>query len=209
MPRVSKAQTELNYRRILEVTAARIREVGVDKVSVPEVMAAAGLTHGGFYRHFASKDDLVARATALAFAQREEEYQAIMDSHGSGSGADGESRREETYRAYLEGYVSEFHRDNPGTGCAVAALAFDAAHVEQGTSDLKEAYLGGVRRMVESLEDRATDGGEAGKGRQRALADLAGMVGAIVLARATAHDDLSDEILTAVRDSLLDAHPTS
>ncbi|WP_225100295.1 TetR/AcrR family transcriptional regulator [Streptomyces sp. CoH27] len=209
MPRVSKAQTELNYRRILEVTAARIREAGVDKVSVPEVMAAAGLTHGGFYRHFASKDDLVARATAVAFAQREEEYQAAVDGHSQGLGADGETRREETYRAYLEGYVSEFHRDNPGTGCPAAALAFDAAHVERDTSDLKGAYVDGVRRMVDNLEKLATDGKDVAQDRQRALVDLATMVGAITLARATAHDGLSNEILTAVRGSLLDARPTS
>lgn len=209
MPRVSKAQTELNYRRILEVTSARIREVGVDKVSVPEVMAAAGLTHGGFYRHFASKDDLIARATATAFAQREEEYRTTVDSHGMKSGSDGETQREETYRSYLEGYVSEFHRDNPGTGCAVAALAFDAAHVKQDTSDLKGTYLDGIRRMVDDLGKLATDGKEVAKDRQRTLVDLATMVGAITLARATAHDSLSDEILTAVRDSLLDAHPAT
>ncbi|MFE9251238.1 TetR/AcrR family transcriptional regulator [Streptomyces sp. NPDC007088] len=209
MPRVSKAQTELNHRRILEVTAARIREVGVDKVSVPEVMAAAGLTHGGFYRHFASKDDLVARATGVAFAQREEEYRALVDSRGPEPGADGETRRQEAYRAYLEGYVSESHRDNPGTGCAVAALAFDAAHVEQGTSDLREAYLDGLRGMVEGLVSCVADDEEAEKARQRVLVDLATMVGAIVLARATAPDGLSDEILTAVRDSLLAAPPAS
>lgn len=132
MPRVSRAEAERSRRRVIDHTARLIREKGPDQVSVPEAMAAAGLTHGGFYRHFASKDDLLAQALAAAFTERREAMERLADRPGD-QPADrpGDDR---TPRAeFLDRYLSEPHRDHPGHGCTAAALAADAARTEPGS----------------------------------------------------------------------------
>ncbi|MFJ6775637.1 helix-turn-helix domain-containing protein [Kitasatospora sp. NPDC091257] len=195
MPRVSRAEAERSRRRVIDHTARLIREKGPDQVSVPEAMAAAGLTHGGFYRHFASKDDLLAQALAAAFTERREAMERLADRPGD-QPADrpGDDR---TPRAeFLDRYLSEPHRDHPGHGCAAAALAADAARTEPG-SPLRTAYTAGLHELVDALAALPE-----GAGRQETLADLSTMVGALLLARASDDTALSEEFLTAARRRL-------
>ncbi|MFD4657769.1 TetR/AcrR family transcriptional regulator [Kitasatospora sp. NPDC058444] len=187
MPRVSRAEAERSRRRVIDHTARLIREKGPDQVSVPEAMAAAGLTHGGFYRHFTSKDDLLAHALAAAFTERREAMDHLAD----------QPPAERTPRAeFLHRYLSEPHRDHPGHGCAAAALAADAARTEPG-SPLRTAYTAGLRELLDALAALPE-----GAGRQETLADLSTLVGALLLARASDDAALSGEFLAAARHRL-------
>ncbi|MGK4578736.1 TetR/AcrR family transcriptional regulator [Kitasatospora sp. HPMI-4] len=182
MPRVSRAEAERNRRQVIDHTARLIREKGADQVSVPEAMATAGLTHGGFYRHFASKDDLLAQALTAAFTERREAMEQLAD-QPSGE----RSPRQE----FLDRYLSAPHRDHPGQGCAAAALAADAARAEPG-SPLRAAFTDGLRELVDGYA-RLPEPAE----REAALADLSTMVGALLLARASQDEDLSADLLAA------------
>ncbi len=201
MPRSSRAQAEIHRKEVLDAAAALVRRAGVGGVTVPEVMAAAGLTHGGFYRHFKSKEDLVAQACSAANSEKELERTQIL-----AAGPDERAAR----RVFIERYLSTAHRDAPGRGCGIAALAGDVARTEPG-SPLREAYLDGVRRMIDDLGrfdespsgggdgDRGADPGNADRDR---LVELAVLAGALMLSRATAGDELSGRILAAAKDFL-------
>ncbi|MEU7860159.1 TetR/AcrR family transcriptional regulator [Nonomuraea sp. NPDC049141] len=186
MPRASKAEAARHREQVIEATAKLLRAHGVDKVSVPQAMAAAGLTHGGFYRHFSSKDDLVAQACSAAFAERATALDDVTQ-HTT----PGRARTE-----FLAGYVSALHRDNPALGCPGPALAVDAARAEPG-DPLRQAFTTGLRGMVDGMR-QLDDGNE-----EEVLVELSTIVGALLLSRACADDDLSDRILTAVREHLV------
>src|SRR5690349_2187409 len=141
MPRASRAQMELHRKTVLHAASRMVRERGVDGVTVPEVMATAGLTHGGFYRHFESKDALVAQACAAAFTQRLADMDEALDTTDNAEAA---------RRAWLQGYLSPTHRDAPENGCATAALAADVARAPHGAA-LRDAYLDGLRNMIETM----------------------------------------------------------
>ncbi|MFD0399393.1 TetR/AcrR family transcriptional regulator [Kitasatospora sp. NPDC127121] len=193
MPRVSRAEAERHRQEVIDHTARLIREQGSDQVSVPQAMAAAGLTHGGFYRHFASKDDLVAQALTAAFTERREAMDRLADDPAPGAPAP----QHPTPRAeFLARYLSTLHRDNPGQGCAAAALAADAARAEPG-SPLRTAFTAGLRDLADGFQ-HLPDAAE----RESALADLSTMVGALLLARASEDPALSDELLAAARHRL-------
>ncbi|SEN77527.1 TetR/AcrR family transcriptional regulator [Nonomuraea pusilla] len=196
MPRTSRAQAELHHQQVIEAASKLVREKGADRVSVPEVMAAVGLTHGGFYRRFSSKDDLVAQACSAALAGR----LADLDAVAASASAEGRS----AWNAVLGHYLSTVHRDDPGLGCAIAALAGDVARAEPD-GPLRHAYVEGLRQMAGKLADldpREEGGSPAEGGGRRVLAELSTMVGALLLARACAGDDLSDEILAAAKEHL-------
>ncbi|MBO1419315.1 TetR/AcrR family transcriptional regulator [Streptomyces sp. FH025] len=191
MPRVSRAEAERSRRRVIDHTARLIREKGPDQVSVPEAMAAAGFTHGGFYRHFASKDDLLAEALAAAFTERREAME-----HPAPAGEEDPGPARSPRAAFLDRYLSQPHRDHPGQGCAAAALAADAARTEPG-SPLRTAFTEGLRELVDAFA-RLPEPAD----REEALADLSTMVGALVLARASQDEDLSADLLAAARRRL-------
>src|ERR1700733_13155103 len=106
----SKRDKAASHDRIVEIAAARIRESGTEGPGVAEIMKAAGLTHGGFYKHFDSRDDLVAEAVEEAVAQSREGFAAVVDGAA------------DPLAAFVDWYLSPAHRDQPGTGCAVVAL---------------------------------------------------------------------------------------
>jgi TetR/AcrR family transcriptional regulator, transcriptional repressor for nem operon len=185
---------ELHRRTVLHAASRMVREHGVGGVTVPEVMATAGLTHGGFYRHFESKDALVAQACAAAFTQR----LAVMDDALEATD-DADAAR----RAWLDDYLSPGHRDAPEDGCASAALAGDVARAPEGAA-LRDAYLDGLRSMIEKMERMGSRPDDAEAREQEVLVELATAVGAVALSRAVAGDDLSERLLTAVRRHLID-----
>ena len=172
--RVSREQVGENRRRILDEAARLFRERGFEDVSVAEVMKAAGLTHGGFYGHFRSKDDLIAQTLAHALMGSAHEATDLAD--------------------YAAWYLSPSHRDATAAGCAVAALGSEAA---RAGPDARAAMTSGLRRQVEQFTRLAAGQDEAA--RQAAIGSWAAMVGAIVLARLSDDPALSDEVLEATR----------
>jgi TetR/AcrR family transcriptional regulator, transcriptional repressor for nem operon len=189
MPRASRDEAQRHRNEILTAASKLARAHGADKVSVPQAMKAAGMTHGGFYRHFASKEDLIAQACTAAFAERRAAMDALVEQ-------DKDAARD----AFLANYLSPVHRDNPDLGCAAAALAMDAAHAEPHDL-LRGAYTEGLRDLVEGMATLAPTPGAA-EDEDRALVELAAIVGAVLIARATAGNEVSDRILAAVRRHL-------
>ena len=181
--RVSKEQAAENRRRIVEVAGALFRERGFNGIGVADLMKEAGLTHGGFYGHFASKDDLAAEACAGAMAASAQRWEGRVV-----AGDDGLS-------ALVTAYLTPAHRDNPAGGCPIAGLGVDAAR-QGGTA--RRAFTAGLRPFIELL-DRLVPGWSAAARRKAALATLSGMVGALILARAVDDPALSEEILDAAR----------
>lgn len=190
VPRTTRAQTESHRRQVLDAAAARVRERGTAAVTVPEVMAAAGLTHGGFYRHFDSKEDLIAQACTAAYTEKIREMDEIR-----GDSADGAAAR----RAFIGRYLSAAHRDAAGRGCGIAALAGDIGRAGSD-SPLRAAYLDGIRNMLGKLAEY----GEHPADDRAVLVELSVMAGALLLSRATAGDELSQEILDAAKEFLLE-----
>jgi TetR/AcrR family transcriptional repressor of nem operon len=192
MPRVSKQQTESNLRAITEASSRLFRERGIKGVSVADLMAAAGLTHGGFYGHFESKEALAAAACRAAFEGSVVRWKARVAASADGAAA----------RALLvERYVSANSRGSPGMSCPTAALAVDVAR-EPAESPVRAAFVAGNAALIDILAS-VQGAQDAGVARRDALADFATMVGALVLARATAGDAISDEFLKAGRERLV------
>jgi TetR/AcrR family transcriptional repressor of nem operon len=192
MTRASRETAALRREQVVQIAARLFRERGVDGVSIPDLMGEVGMTHGGFYKHFASKDALEAEAYGRGLEQTAEIVWALIEQKGG----DGDAARLALYDRYL----SPRHRDDPGTGCATAALAPDAARKPDDTL-LRQAVAAGVERMIDiiaALSSAETDPAR----RAEAMADFSTMVGALVLARATAGSPVSGEILAAARSSL-------
>ena len=177
----SQQDKEKNHAAIVEIAAQKMRESGTEGPGVAEIMQAAGLTHGGFYKHFDSRDDLVAEAVEAAVAQSREGFGKVVD------GAD------DPLAAFVDWYLSPAHRDEPGTGCAVVALGADAARADER---VQATYRGQVERYIAQMEGLLGAGEDA---RRRAIAAVAEMVGAVLIARAVGDEDLSEEILAAAR----------
>ncbi len=203
MPRVSQQQTDRNRIAIEDVSSRLFREKGLNGVSVSDLMAAAGLTHGGFYGHFASKDGLAAVACSKAFAQSSERwaqrFAALPDAAAM-------------RRSYVENYLAPATRDRPGNSCAAAALAGDVAR-EAADKPVRGAYLAGIKSMAARLAGLAPgaepDTPPDAAAQQQALVEMATMVGALILSRATRGDPISDDILHSARAFLLRDTPAA
>ncbi|MCL6326668.1 TetR/AcrR family transcriptional regulator [Pectobacterium polaris] len=191
MARVSKQQMERNREEIIQVSSQLFRERGLNGVSVNDLMAAAGLTHGGFYGHFASKDELAAIASRKALEGSNSRWQEISQ-HAD----------QHNLQTMVEHYLSPAHRDGAKDGCALTALASDIAR-ESEDKPVREVYLSGVRAMLDRLESLSTIEDKEQR-RLHALAQFALLSGALTLARATAGDALSDDFLNAAKKALLD-----
>lgn len=191
MPRVSRQQTERNREIILQVATRLFRERGLKGLSVADVMSAAGLTHGGFYGHFESKEALAAQACKQAFEQSVQRWAERTEPTRDRKGA---------RRVLIDNYLADSNRDAPGDGCPTVGFAGDVCR-EPTASPLRQAYTDGVGALLDDYE--AVMGQEqAEQRRQAALMEFTLMVGAITLARATEGHPLSDEILQAARDYL-------
>lgn len=173
--RVTQEQMRENRRRILAAASRLYREKGFDAVGVAEVMKAAGLTHGGFYGHFASKEDLMAQAIA----------------HGTSE----ISVRDGDVQGFLAGYLSPAHRDDAADGCPMAALAADVRHRPPAA---RSAMTTGIRAQIDSLTQALPDS-VTDERRREAIGIYASMIGALILARAVDDPALSDEILNETR----------
>jgi TetR/AcrR family transcriptional repressor of nem operon len=183
---VSQAQAQENRQRVVATASRTFREKGT-AVSVADLMKAVGLTHGGFYKQFASKEDLVDEATAHAFAEQAAHLAVELEEHAGELGA--------ARRTLIERYLSSSHRDHAGDGCPIAGLAADLARTPDQAARAHLAYVNGVRNQAARLATGDDDG----------LAQLCTMVGALVLARATRGNPLSEELLQAARTALTES----
>jgi TetR/AcrR family transcriptional repressor of nem operon len=185
--RVTKAQAEENRAHIVAAASALFRERGYDGVGVAELMAAAGFTHGGFYKHFGSKADLMAETAATTISR------AVADSAGV------------DLAEFFKFYVSRAHRDAPEAGCTMAALCGDAARQSE---ELKATFAAGIDSMITTLEREAAtrNGFDQRKARAAMIDAFAHAVGAVVLSRACPDDSaLADEILEICRKKILES----
>jgi TetR/AcrR family transcriptional repressor of nem operon len=185
--KVTREQAAQNRERIVETAARLFREKGFDGIGVADLMKAAGLTHGGFYGHFASKEALLAEAAGRALDGAAGNWQAQMAAHPG-----------DPLGAVARSYLSPAHRDNPGLGCAISALGADIARAGPAVQDSVTASARAQLDVLASAAPGATDGEK----RRKAIATYAAMIGALVLARAVADPALSDEILETVIASL-------
>ena len=192
MPRVSRAQAESHREAITEASARLFRERGIKAVSVADLMGAAGLTHGGFYGHFESKDVLAGVAGEHAFAQATERWRKRV----AGKAAPAEARA-----AIVEGYLRPQSIRDVACGCPTAGLCVDVAR-EPAEAPVRAAYVAGLQEMVDILA-KAEDAGDAAADRRAALADYATMLGAMLMARAAAGHPIAGEIVAAARERLL------
>ena len=169
-------ETAAKHERIVKEASRLFRERGLEHVNVGEVMKAAGLTHGAFYAHFGSKEDL--ERAAIAYGQE------LSAGRARSHGATKKGRR-----AYADRYLSLRHRDNPGDGCSMAALGQE---VTRSTPEIRTAFERGLEEIL------SAHGGD----RKEAIFQTAALLGGVVLARAVQDSQLSNEILESVRRKL-------
>lgn len=168
--KVSREQVAENREAILKAAGQLFREKGFDTVSVAEVMNAAGLTHGGFYGHFSSKDDLIAQTLAYLLERASRDFDL---------------------KPFVARYLSAEHRDNAATGCPTAALAADT---RQQSAAAREAMASAQRGHIDRLSGKM-EGKRAAARRRAAIGSWSAMVGAVILARSVDDPDFADEIL--------------
>jgi TetR/AcrR family transcriptional repressor of nem operon len=183
----SQADKAASHERIVNAAAARIRRDGVNGLGVAELMKEAGLTHGGFYRHFESRDELVAEAVECAIAQGSE--RALKAAARGGKAG---------FTAIVDGYLSAAHRDQPESGCAVAGLAEDVARTDDRT---RAAYGRQVEKYIDVLAGLTPSAGRKAA-RREAYLMLSALVGALAMARAVGDDALSNQILSETASAL-------
>jgi TetR/AcrR family transcriptional repressor of nem operon len=180
--KVSREQAALNRERILDAAAQLFRERGFDGIGVADLMKAAGLTHGGFYGHFSSKEELIAEASARALTST---FAHLSKQAERGSG--------DPLSAVASSYLSNGHRDHPGAGCLIAALGPDVSR--QGHA-VRRTVTDYVRAAVDLLATLVPGKSKAAR-RQQAFSTYATLVGTMVMARAVDDRALSQEILDA------------
>lgn len=177
--KVSAIQKAEHRTMILDAAATLFRERGFDDVTVAQVMDAAGLTHGGFYGHFASKEDLIAKALAHAL---EKTTPGVPDS----------------FAGYAEAYLTREHRDARGIGCPFSALG---GEVVRASSDARRAMTEAMKLRLDILGATAP-GSTPQTQRGAAIAGLSAMVGALILSRVSDDPDFAEEILVETRKAI-------
>jgi TetR/AcrR family transcriptional regulator, transcriptional repressor for nem operon len=181
----SQAQKVESRQRVLDTAARQIREHGLEALGVADCMRSAGLTHGAFYGHFTSRDALIAAALEQALTRGQ---QRVMS-----RAANAAENSKTPLQAIADAYLHPSHADNPGTGCALCALAGDAGHA---SADVKALYTTHLRRLADQLTHAAAGAVESG-GETLGLGVAATIVGAITLARAVDDRELALSILAS------------
>ena len=179
--RVSKQTAAENRRRILTAAARLFREHGIDGAGVDAITEAAGLTHGAFYGHFGSKEDLIAQSFGHVLFPE------------AGAPGDGSSIAE-----FAGAYLSAAHRDRPGNGCLFSTLGTEVART---TGAARHTMTQAMERRIETFSETAP-GTTPEERRRTAIAGWATMVGAMVLARIADDPALSDEIMRETKTAL-------
>src|SRR3979411_1118763 len=185
--RHSKAEKVKTHERIVAIASKRFREEGLAGVGIADLMKDAGLTVGGFYKHFDSRDDLVAEAVSSAFGG----WKRRMDA----AAPDGPSV---SYAKLIDEYLNEAHRNNPGTGCAFSSLAEEIARSDKRTRALASEQVRNDLQLIAGL----LSGKDKRAARSKAILTFSALVGAMSLARSVSDEALSLEILKTVASVL-------
>ncbi|WP_098729657.1 TetR/AcrR family transcriptional regulator [Acinetobacter baumannii] len=191
MPRVSKKEMENNRTHIEDNSSRLIREKGF-QVSVAELMGASNLTHGGFYKHFQSKEELMGIACQKAFEESVKKWNKRVEDA---------SNLDNARKSLIEGYLSRDNKNEPGNGCPISSLAIDVSR-EPLDAYVRVVFQDGIEKLLNILKEThpnliAESAGDS------AINDLSCMVGALILARAT-DGELSEKFLTIAKAHLLD-----
>ncbi len=187
--RYSREHKLETHARIVKKASVRIREKGAHGIGVADLMKDAGLTHGGFYAHFDSREALVIEAFAYAMDRSTERWRKLAET----------TPPEKRMATIVETYLTPLHRDDPGHGCAVTALGAEIARESPKT---RKAFAAKLEQMVDMLAEQMPEVPRKAA-RKQALATLSTMVGTLVVARIAGSGELSDEILGAGRDAAL------
>jgi TetR/AcrR family transcriptional regulator, transcriptional repressor for nem operon len=186
--RVSRTQAEQNRQTVIDVASRLFRENGFDGIGLKDLMEAAGLTHGAFYKQFASKEELAARASERALESATRKWSAAA-----------EANPKDPLAAVVAFYLSMGHREESGDGCPVVALGADAARQSE---DVKASFEAGIRKYLEMLGPWVGDP-DGEDSTDKAMAVLSTMVGAMVLSRAVNNKRLSKRLLQAAAGDVL------
>jgi TetR/AcrR family transcriptional regulator, transcriptional repressor for nem operon len=186
--RKSRIETAETRQRIIDVAARKFRLNGISATGLTDVMSEAGLTHGGFYRHFESKDQLVAEACAAATTN----IVAVLEKVAS------ESEDGDGFQAIVERYVSTIHRDDVAGGCPLAGMGSELAHGDENT---RAAASHGFRELVEVVAKRL-DPQRSDSTESTAVFAVAAMIGAITISRIMTDSDASASVLNHVKQHL-------
>jgi TetR/AcrR family transcriptional repressor of nem operon len=186
--RYSEGQKRETHDRILRVATAQLKKNGSNGVGIANLMREAGLTHGGFYSHFRSRDDLVNKVIEMAMDQTICRWKKLSANLPATDGLE----------AIVRAYLCAKHRDNPGNGCALPAFAVETG---RGNRVTRKSFSIKLEEMIDLVAAHFTDI-PTGEARQLAISVISTLMGAITLARASAGQDLSAEILEAAAKSL-------
>jgi TetR/AcrR family transcriptional repressor of nem operon len=186
--RYSEAHKSETHRRIVGIASRALREKGPERLAVAEIMRAAGLTHGGFYAHFRSKDALLAEAIRGAFEGLKRNLHRLTD---------GLPPRH-ALATFIDFYVSAAHRDNRGQGCPIVALNSD---LPRQSKNFRAAFDAGVSQLLETLAQWIAGRGFA-EPEKLAASIFSAMAGAVALSRTVSDKGLSDELLASARENI-------
>ena len=189
--RKSKSESAETRKRIVSAASAEFRRNGVDGTGLADLMSAAGLTHGGFYKHFESKDQVVEEALAAASESMAEELKAAL-SRAPGSRG---------FNAALAEYLSPEHRDAPADGCPLAAMA---SELVRSSDEVRERATAGFLNMVDALAARM-EGLSPAAAKKKAMFMVCAMIGAVTVARVVNDPELSASILRQTYKNLTKA----
>jgi TetR/AcrR family transcriptional repressor of nem operon len=188
--RYSREHKVETHSRIVKKASVRLREKGAHGIGVADLMKDAGLTHGGFYAHFDSREALVIEAFTHAMDRSTERWRKLAE----------QTRPEKRLAAIVKTYLTPVHRDDPGHGCAVPALGAEIARESVKT---RRVFAGRLEQMIDMLAAQVP-GVPRKAARKQATAALATMMGTLVMARIAGTGDFSDEILGAGREAVLE-----
>lgn len=183
--RQSREAKAESHRTIVAKASKMFRERGIEHTSVADVMKAARMTHGGFYKHFASKEDMLAAAITMAF----DEIIAKISAGGEGT--------KSAIDAFIAMYLSSDHVEHPGLGCPLPALGTEASRLGGVAGD---ASADGIARVIDALAAQMPGPKETARARAQHL--LATLAGAVVIARAAGKTEVGREVLEACRSQL-------
>jgi len=187
--RYSKEHKQETHARIVKKASVRLREKGAHGIGVADLMKEAGLTHGGFYAHFDSREALVMEAFGYAMDRSTERWRKLAE----------QTPPDKRLATIVENYLTPLHRDDPGHGCAVPTLGAEIARESPKT---RKAFAAKLEQMIDMMADQVLEVPRKGA-RKQAVAALATMMGALVLSRIAGSGELSEEILAAGREAVL------
>lgn len=188
--RYSKEHKQETHARIVKKASVRLREKGAHGIGVADLMKEAGLTHGGFYAHFDSREALVIEAFAYAMDRSNERWRKVAE----------QTPPEKRLATIVETYLTPVHRDDPGHGCAVPTLGAEIARESPKT---RKAFAAKLEQMIDMMADQILDVPRK-TARKQAMATLATMMGALVMSRIAGSGEFSDEILASGREAVLE-----